>query len=180
MMKPLLLLLTIFSVQAVASAQTKTFHDFVARDINDHEQKMSDYKGKKILVVNVASECGNTPQYEVLQKLYHQYGPEKFVVIGFPANNFGEQEPGSNKEIKAFCDLHYHVTFPMMSKISVKGKDIDPIFAWLTQKKENGIMDAEVTWNFQKFMIDENGHFVGVVDPDTSPDCDKIINWLKQ
>ena len=178
-MKALLILPVFFAFMAISSAQMKTFHDFTVVDINDNELKMSDFKGKKVLVVNVASECGNTPQYATLESMYHKYGPDKFVVLGFPANNFGGQEPGDNKEIKAFCDIHFHVTFPMMSKISVKGKDIAPIYSWLTTKTENGVMDAKVTWNFQKFMIDENGHLVGVVDPDTEPDCDKIINWIE-
>lgn len=178
-MKTLLIIPVFFSLLAMTSAQMKTFHDFSVVDINDNELKMSDFKGKKVLVVNVASECGNTPQYATLEKMYNQYGPDKFVVIGFPANNFGEQEPGSNKEIKTFCDIHFHVTFPMMSKISVKGKDIAPIYSWLTTKTENGVMDAKVTWNFQKFMIDENGHLVGVVDPETAPDCEKIVNWIE-
>ena len=179
-MKALLIIPVFFATLTVTSAQMKTFHDFTVTDINDKELKMSDFKGKKVLVVNVASECGNTPQYATLEKMYNQYGPEKFVVIGFPANNFGTQEPGSNQEIRAFCDIHFHVTFPMMSKISVKGKDIAPIYQWLTTKDENGVMDAKVTWNFQKFMIDENGHLVGVVDPETSPDCEKIINWIEK
>jgi glutathione peroxidase len=179
-MKALLILPVFFAFAGLTSAQTKSFHDFSVVDINDNELKMSDFKGKKVLVVNVASECGNTPQYETLEKMYNQYGPDKFVILGFPANNFGKQEPGSNKEIKSFCDIHFHVTFPMMSKISVKGKDIAPIYQWLTTKTENGVMDAKVTWNFQKFMIDENGQLVGVVDPDTSPDTEKIIKWIEQ
>ena len=178
-MKALLIIPVFFACLAMTFAQEKSFYDFSVIDIYDKELKMSDFKGKKVLVVNVASECGNTPQYATLEKMYHQYGPDKFVVIGFPANNFGEQEPGNNKEIKTFCDIHYHITFPMMSKISVRGKDIAPIYHWLTRKSENGVMDAPVTWNFQKFMIDEKGQLVGVVDPDTSPDCDKIINWIE-
>lgn len=161
-------------------AQTQDFHAFTARDIDGNELKMSDLKGKKVLVVNVASRCGNTPQYESLENLYNKYGSEKFVIIGFPANNFRGQEPGTNEEIKQFCSSTYHVTFPLMSKISVKGADMDPIYQWLTRKSENGVMDAPVTWNFQKFMIDENGKLAGMVDPNTPPDCQKIIKWLEQ
>jgi glutathione peroxidase len=162
------------------SGQTKTFHQFSAVDIDGKEISMSQFKGKKILVVNVASKCGNTPQYEGLENLYKKYGNEKFVVIGFPANNFMGQEPGSNEEIKAFCTSTYHVTFPMMSKISVKGKDIDPIYKWLTSQAENGVMDAEVSWNFQKFMIDENGRLAGVIKPKEDPESEAIISWLEQ
>ncbi|MDZ4748150.1 MAG: glutathione peroxidase [Saprospiraceae bacterium] len=171
-------LLTV-SFLSVLSAQPKTFHDFSAVDIDGKEVKMSDFKGKKVMVVNVASKCGNTPQYEGLERLYQKYGNEKFVIIGFPANNFMGQEPGSNEQIKAFCSSTYQVTFPMMAKISVKGKDKDPIYQWLTEKTENGVMDAEVTWNFQKFMIDENGQLVGVVKPGIEPECDEIINWIE-
>ena len=162
------------------SAQTKTFHQFSAKDIDGKEISMDQFKGKKILVVNVASKCGNTPQYEPLEKLYQKYGPDKFVIVGFPANNFRAQEPGTNEEIKEFCSSKYHVTFPMMSKISVKGADMDPIYKWLTSKSENGVMDAPVTWNFQKFMIDEKGKLVGMVAPDVDPDTEKIINWIEQ
>ncbi len=141
---------------------------------------MSTFKGKKVLVVNVASECGNTPQYETLQSMQRKYGSDRFVVIAFPANNFGEQEPGSNQDIKSFCTTHYHVTFPMMSKISVVGDDMDPIYKWLTSKSENGVMDAPVTWNFQKFMINEDGSLEGMVKPSVDPDCDKIIKWIER
>lgn len=141
---------------------------------------MSDFKGKKVLVVNVASKCGNTPQYEGLERLYQKYGSEKFVVIGFPANNFMGQEPGSNEDIKEFCTSTYNVTFPMMGKISVKGKDKAPLYEWLTQKENNGVMDAEVTWNFQKFMIDENGQLFGVVKPGVEPETEEIIGWLEK
>lgn len=141
---------------------------------------MAQFKGKKILVVNVASKCGNTPQYEGLEKLYQKYGSDKFVVIGFPANNFMGQEPGTDEEIKAFCTANYQVTFPLMSKISVKGKDQDPIYTWLTTMAENGVMDAEVSWNFQKFMIDEEGHLVDVAKPKEEPDSEKIVSWIEQ
>lgn len=161
-------------------AQTKSFHDFSAIDIDGQEVSMSQYKGKKILVVNVASECGNTPQYTKLQMLYEQYGPDDFVVIGFPANNFGMQEPGTNEEIKQFCAVNFQVTFPMMSKISVQGEDIHPIYQWLTTQAENGVMDAPVTWNFQKFMINEEGRLIGFVRPKTEPDTPEILDWLRK
>ncbi len=172
----LLFFLLLFSLPMFA--QSKTFYDFSATDIDGKPVSMSQYKGMKVLVVNVASECGNTPQYAQLQELYEKYGPEKFTIVGFPANNFGHQEPGSNTEIKQFCTSTYHVTFPMMSKISVTGDDIDPLYKWLTTKSENGVLDAPVTWNFQKFMIDESGHLVGTVKPKVSPDTPEIMDWI--
>ena len=160
-------------------AQTKSFYDFSATDIEGNPVSMSQFKGMKVLVVNVASECGNTPQYKELQEMYEKYGAEKFTIIGFPANNFGEQEPGSNAEIKQFCTGHYHITFPIMSKISVTGDDMDPLYTWLTKKSENGVLDAPVTWNFQKFMIDENGQVVGSVKPKTNPNTKEILDWIE-
>lgn len=157
-----------------------TLHDFKVNDIDGKEFDLASLKGKKVLVVNVASKCGLTPQYEDLQALYEKYGDEKFVVIGFPANNFMGQEPGSNEDIKEFCTLNYGVTFPMMEKISVKGKDQAPIYKWLTQSSENGKIDQEVTWNFQKFMVDEEGRLVDVVMPKENPLIDKIVNWITE
>ncbi len=161
-------------------SQSTSIYDFSVIDIDGKEISMSQFKGKKMLIVNVASKCGNTPQYEGLERLYKKYGSEKFVVVGFPANNFMGQEPGSNEDIKEFCTSTYQVTFPMMGKISVKGKDKAPIYQWLTQKEMNGVMDAEVTWNFQKFMIDENGQLVGVVKPGVEPETEEIIGWLEK
>ena len=135
---------------------------------------------KKVLVVNVASKCGLTPQYAQLEKLYEKYKDKDFVIIGFPANNFMGQEPGSNEEIAQFCSLNYDVTFPMMAKISVKGKEIAPLYQWLTEKKLNGKEDASVQWNFQKFMIDENGNWVGFASPKESPFSEKIVTWIEK
>ena len=163
---------------AVFAQTPGSFYNLKTIDIDGNPFNFASLKGKKVLIVNTASQCGNTPQYGKLQALYDQYKSKNFVIIGFPANNFGSQEPGSNKDIKEFCTNNYKVSFPMMGKISVKGKDIDPVYEWLCHKAENGIMDAEVTWNFQKFMIDENGQLVGVVPPSQSPMCDKIINWI--
>jgi len=159
-------------------AQQANFYSFKTKTIDGKDFDLSSLKGKKVLVVNTASKCGNTPQYKDLEALYTKYGPDKFVIIGFPANNFMSQEPGTNAEIKQFCTENYQVTFPMMSKISVKGKDIDPIYQWLTTKTQNGKMDAEVSWNFQKFMIDEKGNLVDVVSPRTSPNDEKIVKWI--
>lgn len=162
-----------------AAAQNKTLYDFKATTLDGAPFDLSSLKGKKVLVVNTASKCGNTPQYATLEKLYEKYKDRNFVIIGFPANNFGAQEPGTNAEIKEFCTQNYGVTFPMMSKISVKGSDIDPLYKWLTSKSLNGVVDADVTWNFQKFMIDEQGKLVGFLAPKEQPNSDKIINWIE-
>jgi len=162
-----------------AMAQGKTLYDFKATTLEGQAFDLSSLKGKKVLVVNTASKCGLTPQYETLQKLYDKYKDRNFVIIGFPANNFMKQEPGTNAEIKEFCTKNYGVSFPMMSKISVKGDDIDPLYKWLTLKTLNGVVDAEVQWNFQKFMIDEQGKLVGFVSPKEKPDSEKIINWIE-
>ena len=132
------------------------------------------------MIVNTASECGLTPQYENLQSLYEQNKDNNFVIVGFPANNFGGQEPGSNEEIAQFCKMNYGVSFPMMSKISVKGDDMHPIYSYLTQKSKNGLEDSEVAWNFQKYLIDENGKLVRVVPPKTLPTDDTIVAWINQ
>lgn len=160
--------------------QEKNFHDFKAESIEGELIDFSIFEGKKILVVNTASKCGLTPQYEQLQKLYDTYGGDGFEILGFPANNFGKQEPGTDEEIKTFCEQNYGVTFTMMSKISVKGDDIDPIYAWLTQKSKNGVLDSEVSWNFQKYFINEKGQLVDYVSPKTKPFNDKIVNWVIQ
>ena len=155
-----------------------TFHQFKANDLYGQEVDLATFKGKKLLVVNVASKCGLTPQYEDLQKLYDKYGGDNFEVIGFPANNFLAQEPGSSEEIAAFCKKNYGVTFTMMEKLSVKGKDQSPIYKWLTSIEENGVMDAKVSWNFEKFLIDEEGELVKNLEPKTSPVDDEITGWL--
>src|SRR5210317_2154929 len=132
-----------------ADAQT-SFYDFTVKDISGEDYPLSQLKGKKVLVVNTASKCGFTPQYKGLQELYDKYGSEDFMIIGFPANNFMRQEPGSDEEIATFCSVNYGVTFPMMSKISVKGDDQHPVYRWLTSKSENGVENSKVSWNFQK------------------------------
>jgi len=162
-----------------AMAQNKTLYDFKATTLDGQPFDLSSLKGKKVLVVNTASKCGFTYQYKALQKLYDDYKDRNFVIIGFPANNFGQQEPGTNSEIKEFCTNHFGVTFPMMSKISVKGDDIDPLYKWLTLKSQNGVFDAEVKWNFQKFMIDEKGKVVDVAFSKEEPNSEKITNWIE-
>jgi glutathione peroxidase len=160
--------------------QTRNFYDFTLKTIDGEDFPLSALKGKKVMLVNVASKCGLTPQYEQLQKLYERFKDRSFVIIGIPANNFGAQEPGSNAEIKAFCTENYGVAFPMMEKISVKGDDMAPLYQWLTQKTENGVADAEVKWNFQKFLIDEHGNWIQSIAPATPPMSEEIISWIEQ
>src|SRR5699024_725381 len=157
----------LFSTNNFAQQKTmdkQSIYQFTVKDIEGNDFNFADLKGKKILVVNTASECGYTGQYENLEKLYQEYKDQDFVIVGFPANNFGGQEPGSNKTIASFCKANYGVSFPMMSKISVKGEDEHPLYQFLTQKSKNGEMDSEVKWNFQKYLIDEEGHVSGVYE----------------
>ncbi len=163
----------------IFSQNYKTLYDFKAKTIDGDVFDFSSLKGKKVLIVNTASKCGFTPQYAKLEELYKKYGGDKFTIIGFPANDFLKQEPGTNDEIKQFCQANYGVTFPMMAKISVKGDDIHPIYKWLTSKEENGVKDSKVKWNFQKYMVDENGMLVDFVLPNVSPLSDVIVNWIK-
>ena len=157
----------------------KTLYDFKARTIDGADFDFNVLKGKKVLIVNTASRCGYTPQYKQLEELYKAQGGAKFTIIGFPANNFGHQEPGTNSEIKEFCTKNYGVTFPMMEKISVKGEDMHPLYKWLTSKAENGKLDAPVKWNFQKFMIDENGKVADVAMSDELPNSERIVKWIQ-
>lgn len=169
----------IFISSVVFAQNPESIYDYKARTIDGEEYDFTSLKGKKIMIVNVASKCGLTPQYEQLQQLHEEYGDKNFVIIGFPANNFMGQEPGSDIEIKEFCTENYQVTFQLMSKISVKGKDIHPIYQWLTQKSLNNLEDNKVKWNFQKYLIDEKGNLNKVISPKTKPYDDVIINWLE-
>jgi glutathione peroxidase len=145
-----------------------SIHSFKVEAIDGGTINFADFKGKKILIVNTASQCGYTPQYKELEALYNKY-KEKLIVVGFPANNFGQQEPGSNTEIKSFCQKNYGVSFPLAAKISVKGNDMAPIYRWLTQKQLNGVLDAEIKWNFNKFLLDENGRVIAKFESGTNP-----------
>lgn len=156
-----------------------SIHQFKVTDLQGKEFDFSSLKGKKVLIVNTASKCGLTPQYKQLQQIYDTYASDNFEIIGFPANDFLKQEPGSEKEIATFCQRNYGVTFPMMTKISVKGKDKHPIYQFLTQKSKNGILTTSVKWNFQKFLIDEKGFLVTSIDPAIKPNHSKIIGWIK-
>lgn len=152
-------------------------YDFKVESLDKGTINFADFKGKKILIVNTASECGYTPQYKELQALYEKF-KSKLVIVGFPANNFGGQEPGTALEIKAFCEKNYGVTFPMAAKISVKGDDMAPIYKWLTSKAANGVLDAEIGWNFNKFLIDENGVMIEHFPSKVKPMSEEILSKL--
>jgi glutathione peroxidase len=158
---------------------SQTIYDYKVEDINGKSFDLSSLKGKKVMIVNTASKCGLTPQYEQLEELYKKYKDQNFVIVGFPANNFMKQEPGTNDEIESFCQKNYGVTFPMMSKISVKGNDMDPLYQFLTTKSLNKLEDNDVKWNFQKYLIDEKGNLVKVISPSTSPTDKDIIKWIE-
>ena len=151
------------------TAQEQSFYNLSAITIDGEEFEFCELEGKKVMIVNTASNCSFTRQYEKLQNLYEQYGENNFTIIGFPANNFLNKEPGTDEEIKGFCTNTYGVTFLMMSKISVKGKDIHPVYQWLTDKEQNGVMNTSVTWNFQKYLIDENGQLADKFGPTVAP-----------
>jgi glutathione peroxidase len=158
--------------------QSQTIYQFKVTDLYGKEFDFSTLKGKKILIVNTASECGLTPQYKDLEAIYKKYKDLNFVIVGFPANNFGSQEPGSNEQIAKFCQMNYGVTFPMMSKISVKGKDIHEVYKFLTQKDKNGLQDSQVEWNFQKYLINEEGKLIKVLSPRVLPTDSEIVDWI--
>lgn len=157
----------------------KSIYDYKVEALEDGQEiNFADFKGKKILIVNTASECAFTPQYADLEKLANEY-KDQLVVIGFPANNFGGQEPGSNVEIGAFCQKNYGVTFPLAGKVSVKGDDTAPIFKYLTEKQLNGVKDTEIKWNFTKFLVDENGKLVESFVSNVKPTDEAITKYLK-
>jgi glutathione peroxidase len=176
-MKYLSVLLAL-ALMAFVPASKPSIHQFKVTSIDGGTIDFSQFKGKKVLVVNTASKCGYTYQYENLEKLYEQY-KDKLVIVGFPANNFGGQEPGSNEEIKEFCSSKFSVKFPMAAKVSVKGGDMAPIFKWLTQKSENGVLDANIGWNFNKFLLDENGQLIQHFGSRVEPTDEAITKYLK-
>ena len=174
------IILTALLVAVAALNPSKTVYDYTVKDIDGKEVSLGQYKGKVLLIVNVASLCGNTPQYKDIEALYEKYKSKGLVVLGFPANNFMGQEPGSDREIKQFCTKEYAVTFPMFSKISVKGKDIAPLYSYLTQKSENGVVDAKVGWNFQKFLVGKNGTVIQSVGPQTSVNNEEVMKAIEK
>ena len=179
-MKTLKKLLLILLLVPIVLVGQNSFYEFTVTDIDGNEFAMQQFKGKKVMIVNVASKCGLTPQYEKLEAIYQQYGGDDFVIIGFPANNFMKQEPGTNEEIKEFCSLEYGVSFPMMSKISVKGDDMAPLYEWLTREEKNGVSSSKVKWNFQKYLINKEGQLEYVINPQVKPDDEKIIAWIEE
>jgi glutathione peroxidase len=177
-MKYLLTVVIVAMLSAFTLAGDPSIHTFKVKSLQGGTIDFSKFKGKKVLVVNTASKCGYTPQYEALEKIYEEY-KDKLVIVGFPANNFKEQEPGTDAEIAEFCKLTYGVKFPMASKVSVKGDDTAPIYKWLTSKLENGVLDAEIKWNFNKFLLDENGKMIAYFDQKVKPDSEEILKYLK-
>jgi len=175
----------IFLAGAVQAQQKEThtmssIYDFKMKQIEGTETALSEYKGKALLIVNVASRCGFTPQYAGLQKLYETYKERGLIVLGFPANNFLFQEPGSNKEIAEFCSLKFHVTFPMFEKISVKGSDIHPLYKFLTDKTTNPEFGGDISWNFNKFLIGRDGHILNRFGSRTTPDDKDLIAAIEK
>jgi len=160
------------------SQSLNSLHSFTLNDIEGNPVGLDRFKGKKLLIVNTASECGFTPQYKDLEELNRQYKDKGLVILGFPCNDFGIQEPGSHDEISTFCKQQYGVTFLLMEKVSVKGENIHPLYKWLTTRALNGKMNTSVKWNFQKYMVDERGQLVGKVAPWRRPGCRKIRRWL--
>jgi glutathione peroxidase len=158
--------------------EKENIYQFKVLDLSGKEFDFATLKGKKILIVNTASKCGYTSQYKGLEEIYEKYKSENFVIVGFPANNFGSQEPGTDKEIESFCQLNYGVTFPMMSKKSVKGGNMDKVYQFLTQKAKNGLQDSEVQWNFQKYLIGANGELEKVLLSKVKPTDSEIVDWI--
>ena len=176
-----LLTSTLIFMTLTMSSQTSvdtTIHQFKVADIYGNIFDFSELKGKKIMIVNTASKCGLTYQYEALQKLYSQYKDFNFMIVGFPSNDFLWQEPGKNEDIIDFCEENYGVTFPMMSKITVKGSKKHPIYQFLTQKEKNNYKDSRVTWNFQKYLINKNGVIEKIISPRTRPDSEEVVSWI--
>jgi glutathione peroxidase len=156
-----------------------TIYQFKVTNLEGENFDFSTLEGKKIMIVNTASKCGLTPQYKKLQALYEKYVKEDFVIVGFPANNFLFQEPGTDEEIAVFCEKNYGVTFPMMGKISVKGKNMHPVYQFLTDESKNGVISTSVSWNFQKYLINPDGRLAKVLSPRTQPDDPTVISWIE-
>jgi glutathione peroxidase len=159
---------------------SKNFHDFVVQDGHGKDVRLSSFAGKKVFVVNTASACGYTPQYAQMQELHEAYSSKGLVVMAFPCNDFGGQEPGSIEEIEAFCSTRFGVTFPVMDKVKIKGKLAHPLFKWLQEQAENGVADMPITWNFFKFLIDEKGQWVNGFRSAVEPASDQILEWIVQ
>jgi glutathione peroxidase len=161
------------------SKQNPTIYTFSVKDISGKKYDLAQLKGKKILIVNTASKCGLTPQYKELEKLYQTYKDKNFIILGFPSNDFGSQEPGTNDEISSFCSVNYGVSFPMMEKIYVKGENQYELYQFLTKKELNKVLESSVSWNFQKYLINENGQLEAMIPSTVSPTDKKIIDWIE-
>jgi glutathione peroxidase len=174
-----LLLICMMLVAPGLMASEKMIYDYTLKSIDGQTVPLAQYHGKVLLVVNVASRCGFTPQYAALETLYEKYKDRGLVIVGVPANNFGGQEPGTNEEIKTFCSRKYHVSFPMMAKVSVKGEDKSPLYHFLTDKSLNPQIGGEIQWNFTKFLFDRNGQPVHRFEPDVTPDSPQVIGAVE-
>lgn len=171
--------LLVLACATARADQPATALDFKVQTITGGQADLAKYKGQVVLIVNVASFCGNTRQYEPLEALYQKYKGQGFVVLGFPANEFGQQEPGTNQEIQKFCTENYKVDFPMFAKIVVQGEGIAPLYAWLTSRQTNPNFAGPITWNFEKFLIGRDGKVVARFDPDVSPDAPEVVNKIE-
>jgi glutathione peroxidase len=177
--RSLLTFLVVLLAFAAASFAGESVYNFTLPSIDGEPTSLSNYKGKVILLVNVASRCGFTPQYSALESLYEKYKDQGFVILGFPANNFGGQEPGTNAEIKSFCTLKYNVTFPMFAKVSVKGDDCTPLYQYLT-KQANPNLVGDIKWNFTKFLVDRNGNVVARFESPVKPDSPEVVEAIEK
>jgi len=177
-MKRILVLLALVGTSLMAAE--KTVYDFTLNSIDGQSAPLSAYKGKVVLLVNVASRCGYTPQYTALESIYEKYKDRGFVIVGIPANNFGGQEPGTNEEIKTFCSAKYHVTFPMMAKVSVKGTDITPLYQFLTDKNLHPQTGGEIGWNFTKFLVGPDGNVIARFDSKVTPDSPEVTSAIEK
>jgi glutathione peroxidase len=173
-MRKLVLTLMLTIAAAVAGAEAHSIYDFTMRSIDGQQVSLKSYSGKVVLLVNVASKCGFTPQYAGLESVYEKYKDRGLVIVGIPANNFAQQEPGTNEEIKKFCSNKYNVSFPMMSKVSVLGDDETPLYQFLTSKSANPQIGGDIKWNFTKFLFDRNGNPVARFEPAVKPDSPEV------
>jgi len=177
-MRKLVICLMICAVAVMAGE--KSVYDFTLNTIDGQPAPLAAYKGKVVLLVNVASRCGYTPQYTALESIYEKYKDRGFVIVGIPANNFGGQEPGTNAEIKTFCTSKYNVTFPMMSKVSVKGEDTTPLYQFLTDKTAHPQTGGEIKWNFTKFLVGPDGHVITRFEPEVTPDASEVTSAIEK
>ena len=178
-MRKLSVIVALCLATAVCSAASKSIYDFTMKSIDGQQVSLKTYSGKVVMLVNVASKCGFTPQYAGLEKLYERYKDRGFVIVGVPANNFAQQEPGTNEEIKKFCSNKYNVTFPMMSKVSVLGENETPLYQYLTDKSQDPQYGGDIKWNFTKFLFDRHGKAIARFEPATTPDSPEVQNAIE-